>query len=119
MNRGTDMTFDPKLVGVGAAILATVLVVYMPVQRRRVNQTIVALVITCLIFVAAFAFWNAELALPIGAGLALAVIVTRLLWGGLQSFVYRNFTRYTRRDFWQRRIGQSVLGGSRRRKRND
>lgn len=113
------MTIDPKLVGIGAAILAAVLIVYMPVNKRRVNQTIVALVIAFLIFVAAFSFLNVELALPVAAGVALAVIVARLVLGGLQSFVYRNFTRYTRRDFWQRRIGQNILGSGRRRRRND
>jgi hypothetical protein len=113
------MTIDPKVVGIGAAILAAVLIVYMPVNKRRVNQTLVALVIAFLIFVAAFSFLNAELALPVGAGVALVIIVARLVLGGLQSFVYRNFTRYTRRDFWQRRIGQSILGSGRRRRRND
>lgn len=113
------MTIDPKLVGIGAAILAAVLIVFMPVNKRRVNQTIVALMIAFLVFVAAFAFLDASLALPVGAGIALAVIVARLVLGGLQRFVYRNFTRYTRRDFWQRRIGQSILGSGRRRRRGD
>lgn len=112
------MTIDPRLVGIGAAVLAAVLVVFMPVQRRRVNQTIVSLILAFLIFVAAFSLLSAELALPVGAGIALAVILARLVLGGVRSFVYRNFTRYTRRDFWQRRIGQSILGSGRRR-RND
>ncbi len=113
------MTLDPKLVGVGAAILAALLIVFMPVNRRRVNQTLVALLSAFLIFVAAFSLLEAELALPVAVGVAVAVIAARFILGGLQSFIYRNFTRYTRRDFWQRRIGQSILGSSRRRRRRD
>ena len=113
------MTIDPKVVGVSAALLAAVLIVFMPVNKRRVNQTIVALVIAFLIFVAAFSFLNAELALPVGAGITLVIVAARFVTGGLRSFVYHNFTRYTRRDFWQRRIGQSILGSGRRRRRND
>lgn len=110
------MALDPKLVGIGAAILAGVLIVSMPVNKRRVNQSIVALIIACLVFVAAFTLLNAELALPVAAAIVLAVIVARFVLGGLQSFIYRNFTRYTRRDFWQRRIGQNILGSGRRRR---
>lgn len=113
------MTIDPRLVGAGAAILAAVLIFYMPVNRRRVNQTVISLVIALLIFVAAFSFLSVELALPVGAAIALVVIVARLLLGGLRSFVYRNFTRYTRRDYWQRRVGQGIMGSGRRRRRRD
>ncbi|MBI4675096.1 MAG: hypothetical protein HY741_25935 [Chloroflexi bacterium] len=112
------MTIDPKLIGIGAAILAAVLVVYMPVNKRRVNQTIVALVLAILIFVAAFSFLEIALALPVAAGVTLVVIVLRFVLGGLQSFIYRNFTRYLRRDYWQRRVGQSIIGSGRRRRRN-
>lgn len=112
------MTIDPRIIGIGAAILAALLIVYMPVSKRKVNQTIVSIVIGILIFVAAFSFLNAESALPVGAGIVLSVILVRFVFGGFRSFVYRNFTRYTRRDYWQRRIGQSIIGSNRRR-RND
>ncbi len=113
------MTLDPKLVGGGAAILAAALIVFMPVNRRRVNQTLVALISAFLIFVAAFSLLDAATALPVAAVIAITAIAVRFVLGGLKSFIYRNFTRYTRRDFWQRRIGQSILGSSRRRRRND
>ena len=113
------MTIDPKLVGIGAALLAGVLIVYMPVSRRRVNQTLIAIMIAALVFVAAFSFLDVELALPVAAGIALVAIVARLVLGGLRSFVYRNFTRYTRRDYWQQRVGQTFLGGGRRRRRDE
>jgi lipopolysaccharide export LptBFGC system permease protein LptF len=112
------MTIDPKLIGIGAAILAVVLIVFMPVNKRRVNQTIVALLIAILIFVAAFSLLEFSLALPVAAGLSLIVIVARLALGGLRSFIYHNLTRYTRRDFWQRRVGQAIIGSNRRRRRD-
>lgn len=113
------MMLDPKLIGIGAAILAAVLVFYMPVSKRRVNQTIVNLVIAILIVVAALAFLQIELALPIGIGIAVVVILARFVIGGLRSAIYTNFTRYTRRDYWNRRVGQAMTGGRRRRRRDD
>lgn len=113
------MTLDPKLIGIGAAILAAILIFYMPVSKRRVNQTIINLIIAILILVAALAFLQIELALPVGIGIAVAVILARFVIGGFRSALYTNFTRYTRRDYWQRRVGQELTGGRRRRRRND
>lgn len=113
------MTIDPTLVGIGAGILAAVLIVYMPVSKRKVNQTIINLVIAVLIFVAAFAFLAIELAIPVALGVSVLVILARALMGGLRSWIYRNFTRYLRRDYWQRRVGQGLIGSSRRRRRDD
>lgn len=113
------MTIDPTLLGIGAAILALILTVYMPVSKRRVNQTIVSLIIAVLIFVAAFAFLKIELAIPVGIGVSVVVIGGRFILGGIRSAIYTNFTRYLRRDYWQRRVGQGIIGGRRRRRRDD
>jgi hypothetical protein len=113
------MTIEPTLLGIGAALLALILAVYMPVSKRKVNQTIVNLVIAVLIFVAAFAFFPFPTAAVVGVGASVAVIVPRFLLGGLRSAIYTNFTRYLRRDYWQRKIGQGIIGSARRRRRDD
>ena len=113
------MTIDPTLIGIGAAILAAILTIYMPVSKRRVNQTVVSLVIAILIFVAVFAFFEIELAVLVGIGVSVVVIAGRFILGGLRSAIYTNFTRYLRRDYWQRRVGQGVIGSGRRRRRDD
>lgn len=110
------MTVDPFLIGVGAALLALILTVYMPVSKRKVNQTIVGLVIAVLIFVAAFAFLEIPLAIPVAIAVSIVVIVGRFILGGIRSAIYTNFTRYLRRDYWQRRVGQGLIGSRRRRK---
>ncbi len=112
------MTVDPVLLGIGAIVLASILVIYMPVSNRKVNQNAVNIVLAVLILVAAFSFFEVQLAVPLGVGVAVAVIVARIVLGGLRSAIYTNFTRYLRRDYWQRRVGQSLIG-SRRRRRDD
>jgi len=109
------MTIDRPLLGIGAAILAVILTVFMPVSKRRANQTIIAFVIAVLIFVAAFLLFDPPIALPIAVGATVVVVVGRFLLGAIRSALYHNITRYTRRDFWQRRVGQAILGGRRRR----
>lgn len=111
------MTIDPRLIGGGAALLAAVLTVYMPVSKRRVNQTVIAVVLAILIFIAAFAFLDPPYALIAGAAITLVVLGARFLMGTFRTVLYHNITRYTRRDFWQRKVGQAVLGGGRRRRR--
>lgn len=112
------MTLDRNLVGIGAAILAAVLIVYMPVSAHRVNQTVVSVVIAALIFVAAFSFWEPPQAIVVAIGVTLVVLVARAFMRFLRAFLWRNLFRYTRRDFWQRRIGQALIGSRRRRRRN-
>jgi hypothetical protein len=113
------MTVDPMLIGIGAIILALILLFYMPVSKRKVNQNAVNIVLAVLIFVAAFAFLEIQLAIPVGIAVTVTVVVARIILGGLRSAIYTNFTRYMRRDYWQRRVGQSLIGSNRRRRRDD
>lgn len=112
------MTNDPRfmLIGIGAAILAAILAIFMPVSRHRVNQTFIAVIIAILIFVGAFSLFDLQLALPIAVIVTAIVVLGRFVLGGLRSTIYHNFTRYTRRDYWQRKVGQTIMGGSRRRR---
>ncbi len=113
------MQLDSRLIGFGAGVLAAVLIVFMPVNKRRVNQMVVSVVIAILIFVAALAFLEAQLALPLALAISVVVIAARFIIGFAQSAIYRNITRYTRRDYWQRRLGQALIGSGRRRRRDD
>lgn len=113
------MTVDPSLIGIGAIILASLLIIYMPVSKRKVNQTVINLVLVVLILVAALAFLEIPQAVPVGLAVSVVIIAARWIMGGLRSAIYTNFTRYLRRDYWQRRIGQGILGSSRRRRRDD
>lgn len=112
------MTLDPTLVGIGAAILAGVIAVMMPVSKHRVNQTLVSVILVVLIFVAALAFLEIPLAVPVAIGVSAVVVAARFILGGLRTAIYHNFTRYLRRDYWQRKVGQSIIGSDRRRRRN-
>lgn len=113
------MTIDPRVIGVGAAILAMVLAVFMPVSSRRANQTVIALVLVVLIFVAAFSFLAPAEALPVALVVSIVIVALRFAAGTVRSFLYHNVTRYTRRDYWQRRVGRAILGGGRRRRNGD
>jgi uncharacterized membrane protein HdeD (DUF308 family) len=108
------VSIDPTLVGIGAAVLAGILSIVMPVSRRRVNQTIVSAIIVVLVFVAAFALFEPGLAIVLALGASVLIIGARFILGGVRSTLYHYVTRYTRRDYWQRRVGQAIIGGRRR-----
>lgn len=109
------MIIDRNLIGIGAAILALLLAVFLPVSSRKANQTIIAVVVAVLIFVAAFSILEPAQALPVAVIATIIVVAIRFVMGTVRSFLYRNVTRYTRRDYWQRRVGQAIIGGRRRR----
>lgn len=113
------MTVDPTLIGIGAIILASLLIIYMPVSKRKVNQNVINLILAVLVFVAAFAFLEIPQAVPVGVAVSVVIIAARWIMGGLRSAIYTNLTRYFRRDYWQRRVGQGILGSNRRRRRDD
>ncbi len=110
------MTFDPFLVGIGSAALALILTVFIPVSAHKVNQTLIAAVIAVLIFVAAFSVFDPPLAVGVGIVGSGAAILIRAIVRSLRKFLWHNFFRYTRRQYWQTKIGQAVTGGDRRRR---
>ena len=110
------MSSDSTLLGIGALALAVVMTFLMPVSVRRVNQTLIAVIIAVLCFVGAYALFDASSALLIGIGLSLAAIIYR----ALSRFIHRaiwSVTKYGRRDYWYRRVGQAALGRRRPRRR--
>lgn len=110
---------DPLIIGIGSAILAAVLTLFIPVNVRRVNQNLIAIVIAVLVFTAAFALFDLAMALGVGiAGTAVALTYRGLVrW--VKAVLWRNFIRYTTRDYWYTRVGRTVVGGGRRRRRRD
>lgn len=110
------MTLDNPLVGWGAAALAVILAVSMPVNPRRVNQGLINILIAVLSLIAAFSLLEPLTALLAGIGAAAVAIVLRDIVRFVRHAVY-DITKYTRRDYWYRRIGQSLVSGGRRSRR--
>jgi hypothetical protein len=103
------------LIGVGAAVLGVLATFLLPVSPRRVNQGIVTLLIASLAFAAAFLLFE----MPLSLGIALAASAIAILYRDVMQFVRHlvyDVTKYRRRDFWYRRVGQAVLGGRARRR---
>lgn len=109
------MTLDRMLLGAGAGVLALVVTFMMPVSVRRVNQAFISLLIAVLFFTAAFALLESPLSWIVAVGATLAAIIYRDVIRFVKH-VYWNVTKYSRRDFWYRRVGQAILGNRRRRR---
>ena len=110
------MPIERILLGAGAGVLGLLVTFGLPVSPRRVNQTLVSLLAVVLFFVAAVALldWPAWLVAALIAS-AVAIIyrdVVRFI-----KHVYWGVTKYSRRDYWYRRVGEAVLGGGRGRTR--
>lgn len=110
------MTVDSPLVGWGAALFAAVLTVAMPVNPQRVSQGLINIMIAVLCVVAGWSLLGGVTGAAIGLGAALAAIILRDIMRFVRHTVY-DVTKYTRRDYWYRRAGQSLLSGSRRARR--
>ena len=110
------MTLDPNTVGIGAAVLAVAITFLLPVGPRRVNQTFVTVLIVALILAASLSLLEAPLSLGVAIAASLIAVVYRDIVRFVRHIVY-DVTKYRRRDYWYRRIGQSVLGSRPRRRR--
>ncbi len=111
------MMIDPLILGIGSALLALVLTLFIPVSHHRVNQKLIAAVIAILIFFAAFAIFDMPLALGVGIVATAAALVYRGILGWVKEFLWHSVFRYTRREYWYNRAGRAVLGGGARRRR--
>jgi hypothetical protein len=110
------MQIEGVLVGTGALLLGLILTFAMPVGARRVNQTLIAVLIAVMFVVAGIAF-APLLGFPAWLIAAVVVAVVAILIRDVRRFVkhvYYDVTKYSRRDFWYRRVGEAVLGGGRR-----
>ena len=107
---------DQTVIGAGAAVLAAVMTFLMPVQARRVNQALVTILIVVFCFIAALSLLEAPLAFAVAVGASLAAIVYRGVVRFVRQAVY-DVTKYSRRDYWYRRIGQSLVNSRRYRSR--
>ncbi len=110
------MTIDRTIIGVGAALLAVAVTFVMPVQARRANQGLIAIIIVVLCFAASLSLLDAPLSWIVGIGASLAAIIYRDVMRFVKHVVY-DVTKYRRRDYWYRRVGETILGGGRRSRR--
>ena len=98
------------ILGVAAALLAALLAVGMPVAPHRVNQRLIDVILAVLIATAAICLVEMPLALLVAAGSFIVIIGVRDIIRFARHAVY-GVTKYTRRDYWYRRVGRAVLGG--------
>ncbi len=111
------MMVDPFILGIGSAILALVLTLFIPVSHHRVNQTLISTIIAILIFVAAFAIFDMPLALGAGIVATAVALIYRDILRWVKEFLWHNVYRYTHRYYWYNRVGRAVLGDGRGRRR--
>ncbi len=107
------MMVDPFILGIGSAILALVITLFIPVSHHRVNQTLIAVIITILIFVAAFAIFDMPLALAVGIGATAVALIYRDILRWVKEFLWHNVYRYTHRYYWYNRVGRAIIGDGR------
>ena len=110
------MSIDKITIGIGAAVLAAAITFLLPVSPRRVNQAFVTVLIAALIVAAALTLFEMPLSIGIAVVASLAAIIYRDIVRFVKHALY-DVTKYRRRDYWYRRVGQSVLGGRTRRRR--
>lgn len=110
------MSLERLILGVGAGVLALVLTLFMPVSPHRTNQRLINILILALCFASALSLLDIPLSLIVGAAASLIAIVYRDVVRFVKHVVY-DVTKYRRRDFWYRRIGESIVGGRRTRSR--
>ncbi len=109
---------DPFVIGAGAAALAIIMTLFMPVSRHRVNQGLITLIIVVLVFVAAFALFDIPLAFWAGTGGTAIALIFRDVRRWVQEFMWHNVFRYTHRYYWYNRVGRAILGSGRGRRRS-
>lgn len=107
------MKTDDLFLGLGMAALGLVMTFAMPVAARRVNQGLVSVIIIIAFIVAALALFPLPAALLVMAGAIIAALLYRDVVRFIRHTVY-GVTKYSRRDWWYRRIGQMIMGGRRR-----
>jgi ABC-type transport system involved in cytochrome bd biosynthesis fused ATPase/permease subunit len=109
------MKTDNFLLGGGMALLGLVMTFGMPVNARRVNQGLVSGIIIIAFGVAALALFEIPAAFLVMAGAIIIALVYRDVIRFVKHALY-DVTKYRRRDWWYRRVGQTILGGSRRKR---
>ncbi len=111
------MSPERLIIGIGAGIIAVVLTFLMPVSPRRLNQRLVNILVLVMCFASALALLDFPLSLAVGAAAALVAILYRDVMRFVRHTVY-GVTKYGRRDFWYRRIGEAIAGRGTRSRRS-
>jgi len=107
------MKTDDLFLGLGMAALGLVMTFAMPVAARRVNQGLISAIIIIAFIIAALALFPLPTALFVMAGAIIFALLYRDVVRFIKHTVY-GVTKYSRRDWWYRRIGQMMMGGRRR-----
>ncbi len=111
------MTIEPFWLGAGAALLAGIMTFFMPVSGHKVNQSLVAAIIVVLIFISSFSMFDLTLALIVAIVSSALAIIYRDVHRFIRQTLY-GVTKFSRRDYWYRRVGHMLLGARGRRNRS-
>lgn len=103
------LTSDRIVIGVIAAILGLLVTFGLPVSPRRVNQTLPAIMMVVLFFGAAYALLEWPSWVIAGSIATIVGIIYRDI-ARFVKHIYYDVTKYSRRDFWYRSVGEAVLG---------
>ncbi len=107
---------DRLLIGLGALLLGLLVTFGLPVSPRQVNQTIPTILAIVLFFTSAIALLDWPTWLIAGAVATIVAILYRDIARFIKH-VYYGVTKYSRRDYWYRRVGEAIIGNKRTRKR--
>lgn len=103
------MKTDNLLAGLAATALGLVMTFGMPVSPRRVNQGLISAIIIVAFGAAAFLLFEIPIAFLVMAAAALGALLYRDAARFIKHALY-DVTKYRRRDWWYRRIGQTIMG---------
>lgn len=106
------MSGNTLLIGIAAGVIGLAMTFLMPVSARRVNQALVGLIVVAVFGAAAVLLFPAPDSLVIAAVASIAALLYRDVVRFVRH-VYWDLTKYTRRDYWYRRVGEAVLNGRR------
>ena len=109
-------SFQQLLIGVGAGLLGLIITFGVPVNRRRINQAVPTLLIIVMFFTSSLSV----LVFPEWLIAGITASVLALIYRDIVRFikhVYWDVTKYSRRDYWYRRVGEAILGKKRSGKR--
>jgi len=112
-----SLPIERLLIGIGASLLALYVTFGLPVSPHRVNQRIPLILSTVLFFTAAIALLVWPTWLVVGGIASVVAILYRDILRFIKH-VYWGVTKYSRRDYWYRRVGQAILSNKRSRNRN-
>jgi hypothetical protein len=112
----SNIPIERLLIGSGAAVLGLLVTFGLPVSPRRVKQAIPSILAIVLFFAGAISLLDWPTWLIAGSLASILAIIYRDIARFIKH-AYYDVTKYSRRDYWYRRVGEAIIGNKRTRKR--